>query len=182
MKKKFLAGLVVFSSFLCQGVNAEEGVILKEEVKPFIDRAREIFNYSISDIELTTERVFYIYTSPNFSTIMVLPFDDFTYDVGNGDVYFVKKDANMLIIKQKKAYTPSDLTIMKDGKAYKFVLIHSDSYLDSIVRVKMPEQIDYQKELNKVIMGQDSKVIKIKPVVREAGEESKAVIYKDYVK
>lgn len=181
MRKLLLSGLT-FATIFGFGF-AEEGVILKEEVKPIIDRAREMFSYSISDIELSTEKVYYIYTAPNFSTIMVLPFDDFSFDVGNADIYFVKKDANMLIIKQKKAYVPSDLTILKDGKAYKFVLIQSDAYVDSVVRVKMPEQIDFQKELNKVLAGQDSKYIKIKPAVREKREEeSNTVIYKEFVR
>ena len=122
-----------------------------------------------------------INTKGNYWTVIQLPFKKFDYLVGNSSYYEVVRKGDKLLVRPKKAYVNSDITIIVDGKIYKLLLSQSRQLPDLIVKVGLPKPVDYEAEVVKFLQGTppaELKHIRIEPF-KEGKHYDRVVFYKN---
>ncbi|WP_457628657.1 hypothetical protein [Persephonella sp.] len=172
--RKFVIGFLALSTAALAVVNPNN-----PEAEKTIDSFREVLpSPDIRHITLSEVQV--INTKGNFWTVVVLPFENFEYLVGNSNYYEVRKEKNKLIIRPKKQYVNSDITVIRNGEVYKFLLSQSRQLPDLVVRVSLPQVVDYEKEVEAFLKGvpaPELKHIRVEPF--QEGKEYDRVVYYD---
>lgn len=126
------------------------------EARQSVDMFREPIPVADSRrITLEKEKTTIINTRPNFWTIIDLPFDGFDYYVGNPSIFEVQKKDNKVLIRPLKTFENSNLIIVKGNEIYQFILTQARDLPDLIVIARPKEKVDYEKELDKVLINGD---------------------------
>jgi len=142
-----------------------------------IDEFRESLPMpDVRSITLDDGKVQIIKAKANFWTVLELPSQMKEYDilVGNPDIYEVKKQDNRIYIRPKRIFENSDLTVIVGDKIYKFILTQSRTSPDLIVRAKLSEPIDYEREVRNFLEGRPYKYLKVEEL-REGKKYDKIV-------
>lgn len=176
--RKVIAGLLIVSTT----------VLAQEIVNPNMPEAEkkvDAFREPLPSPEIRTIKldgpVKIINTKGNYWTVIQLPFEKFDYLVGNTSYYEVVRKGNKLLVRPKKAYVNSDITIIVNGQIYKLLLSQSRQLPDLIVRVELPKPVDYEAEVVKFLQGTppaELKHIRVEPF-KEGKPYDRVVYYKN---
>jgi len=128
--------------------------------------------------KITLKEVQTINTKGNYWTVVILPFEDGEYLVGNEEYYEVRKEKNKFFIRPKRQFVNSDITVIRGNQIYKFILSQSRQMPDLIVRVELPKPPDYEAEVEAFLKGEDPKKLKhIKVEAFKEGKKYDKVVY-----